>query len=278
MSISAHARLLYIGLWTEAWDDGVFEWKPIRLKARIFPADNVDVLALLNELEAVDCIKQSEFEGRPVGLIRNFRLYQRPKKPNSSGMLSEQDAAYVGSVPNQYGTGGEIVSQMEDGGGRKEEEDTKQPPVILAERARDLFDDVWKAFPQNPTSNESAARRQFETMRSRDHAKLHEAALRYRRWFVEDCAARKRTEDAGLRYVPHLSTWIETGAWKEADALPIKSESEAQSVVPMTKLDRERDRELWVACERVMGKRVPTSGAEWWFRTEVVEQAREKAA
>ena len=53
MSLSAFARLLYIGLLNEAWDDGVFEWKPLTIKARIFPVDSVDVPALLDELVEV---------------------------------------------------------------------------------------------------------------------------------------------------------------------------------------------------------------------------------
>ena len=47
---SLPARLLFIGLGIEADDKGIFEWKPITIKMRIFPADNVDVEALLSEL------------------------------------------------------------------------------------------------------------------------------------------------------------------------------------------------------------------------------------
>lgn len=122
MSASAHARLLIIGIWTEAWDDGVFEWKPLTLKAKLFPVDNVDMVGLLDELVSLDFVKPFE-TGKRYGAIRNFQKYQRPKKPNSSGVLPESLASYVGQVPNQFPTSSEKSPQMEDGGWREGEEE-----------------------------------------------------------------------------------------------------------------------------------------------------------
>lgn len=161
MAASMPARILLIGIWTEAWDDGVFEWKPIVLKARIFPADTVDVIALLAELEALNFIRKVDRNGRGYGLIRNFKRYQRPKKPNQSGIISELDADYVGRVrncddtgsepvPHQFPTGTEKSPQMEDGGGRgkrkreEEEERNTAQPESEAAPARDL-DSEWAA-------------------------------------------------------------------------------------------------------------------------------------
>jgi hypothetical protein len=140
MSLSAHARLLLMGLWTEAWDDGVFEWKPLTLKARIFPVDAVDVLALLEELSASGVIAQITSSPKPAGAIKNFQKYQRPKKPNSSGMMRDEWLEYVGAratpaptddngsepVPNQFPTPSEKSPQMEDEGGRMKEKAASQ--------------------------------------------------------------------------------------------------------------------------------------------------------
>jgi len=82
VSLSPSARLLLIGIWGEADDAGVFEWKPVTLKMRLFPADNVDVLALLGELESVNCVQKFEHEGRHFGAVRNFGKYQKPKHPS----------------------------------------------------------------------------------------------------------------------------------------------------------------------------------------------------
>ncbi len=129
MTLSANARLLLFGIWNEAFDDGVFEWKPLTLKARIFPVDAVDVESLLSELVSASFIMRDDDHPKRPGLVRNFQRYQRPKKPNSSGMLSDQFREFVGAkaenaepVGNQLRTGGEEVEQMEDGGGRREGE------------------------------------------------------------------------------------------------------------------------------------------------------------
>jgi hypothetical protein len=280
MALSAHARLLIIGIWTEAFDDGVFEWKPLTLKARIFPVDVVDVPALLDELVTGAFVRREEVDGRFVGLIRNFRHFQRPKKPNSSGLFRPEWGTYVGittdsgePVPNQSATDGEKSSQMEDGGGRREDEDTTPPPVPASVGARVEFEDVWEAFPHNPSSSEAKGREAFARINAADHQAVLDAAIRYSRWFAGDCEERGRTLEAGARYVPTLAKWLDGGQWREAGSLPIKGQASGP-VVPMVKLDRTKDAALWLECERLAGKKAPTSDASWSFKAELVSQAR----
>jgi hypothetical protein len=134
MEASAYSRLLIIGIWTEAWDDAVFQWRPTTLKARIFPGDSVDIVPLLEELERLNFVKSIEIEGKKYGVIRNFRKYQRPKKPNSSGLLPAELREYAfltneefsqskkiscassEPVRNHDGTSTENQKQMEEGG------------------------------------------------------------------------------------------------------------------------------------------------------------------
>lgn len=81
VTTSPMARLLAIGLRNEADDNGIFEWKPLQLKMRLFPADNCDVPELLEELSATGQVLRYEVAGRPFGIIRNFTKYQSPKYP-----------------------------------------------------------------------------------------------------------------------------------------------------------------------------------------------------
>lgn len=81
VTTSPMARLLAIGLRNEADDNGIFEWKPLQLKMRLFPADNCDVPDLLEELSATGQVLRYEVAGRPFGIIRNFTKYQSPKYP-----------------------------------------------------------------------------------------------------------------------------------------------------------------------------------------------------
>lgn len=80
-AVSMASRVLFIGLWCEADDLGVFEWKALTLKMRLFPGDAVDVSSLLSELAARDMIRAFEHDGKQYGAIRNFGRYQRPKSP-----------------------------------------------------------------------------------------------------------------------------------------------------------------------------------------------------
>lgn len=82
VSMSMAARLLAIAIRNEADDRGCFEWKPLRLKMRLFPGDDVDMGRLLGELQANNQIMQYEVDGKTYGAIRNFCAFQRPKKPS----------------------------------------------------------------------------------------------------------------------------------------------------------------------------------------------------
>lgn len=148
MQASLAARWLLIGIWSECDDQGAFQWKPATLKARIIPNDNVDVLELLEELTRLNFIKSYEHDGSKFGLVRNFRRFQKPKKPNSVHFIPAELRTYVGltadgseieedqqgggsepkprskpqssePVRNQFRTSGEKSRLMEDGGGSK---------------------------------------------------------------------------------------------------------------------------------------------------------------
>lgn len=128
VSTSMAARLLFLGLGVEADDKGIFEWKPVTLKMRIFPADNVDVASCLGELEQAGVIQSYEMDGRKYGAIRNFRRHQRPKTPNDIHPITPEIRTYIGppskkpEKPSGEGVSfpqkGEKSAQMEDGGGK----------------------------------------------------------------------------------------------------------------------------------------------------------------
>lgn len=143
VSTSVTARLLFIGIGVEADDKGVFEWKPITLKMRLFPADNVDIAMLLEELISAGVITAYEIDGRKYGAIRNFRRHQRPKTPNDIHPIPDNLRKYVGlsddvsetppNDPDAFPPKGEMPSQMEDGGGGEEKDGQK--PIGFSGRA-----------------------------------------------------------------------------------------------------------------------------------------------
>jgi hypothetical protein len=278
MALSPFARLLIIGLWNEAFDDGVFEWKPRTIKARIFPGDNVEVPELLAELVAGDFIMEEiAANERSVGLIRNFRTFQRPKKPNDSQMLRPEWRTYVGlasddteQVPHQDGTDTEKPPQMEDGGGKREDEDIEPPASVPSPGARDEFDELLEVFPRNPRCPEERAEAAWRAAKAKDRPLILAAARRHALAFAEECEERQRTPEAGKRYEPFLATWIESGAWKHPIALKADANMPDPSLEVLPRndpvvavIERKRGKPFpWSALgERVTVKRVDADAA-----------------
>ena len=125
-SLSMPARVMLLGIWTEADDQGVFEWKPVTLKMRIFSADNLDVVPLLGELARADAVREFSFEGKPHGAVRNFCKYQKPKTPKFRDVSDDEILRYVASkYPKaekatdeqaSFPQNGETGRQREEGG------------------------------------------------------------------------------------------------------------------------------------------------------------------
>jgi len=139
--VSMAARLLFIGLGVEADDKGIFEWKPLSIKMKIFPADSLDIDTLLAELEHANAIRKYEIDGRQYGAIRNFRKFQRPKTPNDIHPAPPDIRNYVGldvptseTLPQSGGKPSEIRPQMEDGGDKMEDEGRKKEEKNRARR------------------------------------------------------------------------------------------------------------------------------------------------
>lgn len=95
VSLSYPARMLWIGLWCEADDQGVFEWKPLSLKMKLAPVDALDVAALLEELRACELVRRFDAEGRSLGAVRNFCRYQRPRWPKPIHPTTPDILAFV---------------------------------------------------------------------------------------------------------------------------------------------------------------------------------------
>lgn len=183
VSVSDAAQIFYIGLLTEADDQGVFEWKPLTLKMRLRPASLQPVNALLEELAVANRIAPYEVNGRKYGALRNFRKFQRPKFPNSVHPITESIRSYVGlSGPiteidgvddptfplngeterdddASFQRNAEKSFQMEEGGEsrRMEKKDSPHTPQVKANlRARGEnpravaargFETWWEAYP-----------------------------------------------------------------------------------------------------------------------------------
>lgn len=231
MVMSFMARDALGGVWMEADDWGAFQWKPLTLKANIFPADNLDMDAVLAELVANDWVKQVEIGGKNYGLCRNFCKWQRPKKPNlvhfippefrtyvayrahEDHKLPDAPTGYRASVPNQTptgsppvphqdGTSGESSPQMEDGGCRMEDVTPKAPKGVSYSKD---FETWWETYPHK-VAKDAGYRAWQKAIKRVDLQTLIEAAKQY--------IARKPAEIA----YANPATWLNGGRWMDAPA------------------------------------------------------------
>ena len=76
VSVSPLARLLFIGLWNYACDNGHVADRPMQIKLRILPADDCDASLLLDELADAGLIERAD------GWVKvpNLAKRQRPDK------------------------------------------------------------------------------------------------------------------------------------------------------------------------------------------------------
>ena len=158
------AIALLIGLWMEFDDAGVFEWKPLTLKARILPAITDDISPMLDALVQHGFIRSFDVGGKLYGVVRNFVKFQRPKKPKDTHPAIDEMRTYAGfengkrphsetgrpssvqgsefdgdepplssePIPNQFRTGSEIHRQMEEEGEGEGEGGRMKNPLSLS--------------------------------------------------------------------------------------------------------------------------------------------------
>ncbi len=86
-------RLLFAGLWTLADRDGRLEDRPKRIKAAIFPFDDVDVDDLLAGLSARGFLLRYQAEAVAVIQIVKFSEHQTPHVREIGGKLPSPDKA-----------------------------------------------------------------------------------------------------------------------------------------------------------------------------------------
>lgn len=71
-------RLLFVGLWMLADREGRLEDRPKRVKMELFPCDNVNVEAGLEDLTSMGLLERYEYQGVKVIVISKFLEHQSP--------------------------------------------------------------------------------------------------------------------------------------------------------------------------------------------------------
>lgn len=125
VELPVFTRLLFIGLWTLADREGRIEDRPKRIKLELFPCDNDDVDAALNELAKSGFIERYEAKDRHVIQIINFLKHQTPHGTEKDSELPDKDGSMTVNdrLPNGYITGRKRQNNV------KSPQDNSHPPL-----------------------------------------------------------------------------------------------------------------------------------------------------
>lgn len=249
MSMTMTTKASWTPLWMQCDDHGIFEWKPIVLKALIFPADNVDFGAVLEELERLDCVRRLEIAGKQYGVIRNFAKYQRPKNPSYRHFKPEELPTDVGRYIGVKGSAPPVLPQSspsptentpqmkEEGGSMEEEVRKKESSRSVAKATRPSasveFEEFWKAYPRRDGPNpRKPAEQKFNALVQTgvDPAVMIAAAKR----LASDEAKRG---NVGTRFIPQAMTWLNQQRWTDHAAVAFAADDGCIEVLDQMQLE-----------------------------------------
>lgn len=105
--LSPHTRLLFIGLWWLADRDGRLEDRPKRIKAEVFPYEDLDVDAMLGDLAESGFVVRYTLNGNDFIQVVNWSKHQNPHKNEVASQIpppQDVEALPTKSVqaPEQY--------------------------------------------------------------------------------------------------------------------------------------------------------------------------------
>jgi DnaD/phage-associated family protein len=100
-ALSPHARLLFIGLWTLADREGRLEDRPKRIKVDLFPYEDLDIDALLEELKesAGNFILRYQVNNNDFIQVVNFRRHQFPHIKECASIIPAPDQHQTSIIP-----------------------------------------------------------------------------------------------------------------------------------------------------------------------------------
>lgn len=113
VEMSPLARLLFIGLWNFADDEGRMTYSPKRIGMQILPADSCDISALLGEIRRNSLIVIYEVDGIEYLQIVGFAKHQKVDKRTASKLPAPPESPRI--VPTEgikEGKGREGIKEL----------------------------------------------------------------------------------------------------------------------------------------------------------------------
>jgi hypothetical protein len=172
-------RLLFIGLWTIADREGRLEDKPKRIKMTVFPADDVDVDAALNDLQSAGFLTRYAVEDARYIQVLAFAKHQHPHKDEKVSTIPAPGLHGAPTVPTTTFP-------------ETHPADCLNPDSLIASNpskplpaSSERFAEFWQAWP--PTERRQDKKKCLERWRARNLDQLADSIL-------ADVALKKKTQ------------------------------------------------------------------------------------
>lgn len=146
--LSAHGRLLFIGLWCYADDYGRGKWLPKTIEGEVFPRDVVNIADLLGEVVRAGLVRLFSDGEEDFFEIPSWSVYQSPKH------LGKTDVPDPATLENPYETWpgqigkktGHISPELFQGEGVGEGEGEGVGEGVLASKPTRERNPIWDAL------------------------------------------------------------------------------------------------------------------------------------
>ena len=213
---SLSARLLFIGSWNFADDNGNLEHSAKQLKMKVFPADDVKVTPLLNDLITHGLLIEYSVNGKKYLHIKGFEKHQVINRPSISDIPPFDESLRTpltlteDSLREGNGMEGKgIIHSSTDpsnGAGKK-----KRPSTFRYDYPED-FMQFWSRYPRR--ENKPQAHKEFEFEKRNNPKFTQEKVLQATTAYAEEVSGK----ESGFIKMP--STFLHHGTWLEKVYLP----------------------------------------------------------
>ena len=220
------ARLLFMGMWSYACDNGHLDDKPKQIKMRVLPTDDVDPVVLIDQMVDLGMVRRDE-DGLTIPKLREHqRIDDRyftwcdrctpdeiPEKSRERHAAATRGARVSTSDTRRAPT---LKEGRKEGEGEGEGSSARRAPGVSDDDP--AFAAFWDAYPRKTAKG--AARKAWASMlKKRGHADgILEAVSNY--------AARTKGSDE--KFIAHPATWLNQERWLDQDAEPMPSDAGPQ--------------------------------------------------
>lgn len=215
-------RLLFAGLWTVADKAGRLEDRPKKIKIAVFPADDLDIDAMLGVLAERGFITRYEANGAKYIQIDSWTKHQNPHHTEKASVIPPRNGELTVTPPLE-----QVDSQEQDGGNPA---DSLIPDSLIPEEegeqvAPPAGQKKPKAKPKDPGCPDDVDAQVWAdwlTLRRKKSAPVTSTVID---------GARDEAKKAGMSFNAFLKTWCVRGS-QGLEASWLKPQASPTSTVP----------------------------------------------